>query len=439
MQDSRESMKNGNTEISRRTFFKGAGLLAATAAMTQLPFGENQIADAASYNSIDDVYQISKDIKRFNQKNDMFCRVFWDAKFIPPPKPTVNTSTPGYSIRDIAAGTAAWTVANSLGTYFGWRSGDEGLYSWNSLGVTKPPQQPWQASPEEAAHAVKLFAKDNGAGMTGITTVDSRWIYSEYYHRGTRKSGGIEWSDTAQKPEILEDGTKVIPSRLKYCIVMLHPMPYEMVKTAPSAVGHAGTGVGYSMMAYCAASMAEFIRGLGYTAIPMGNDTTISVPLAIQAGLGEIGRNGLLVTPIGPGVRISKVITDLPLTVDKPINLGVRSFCQSCKRCAVACPSQAISHDDMTTEGPNISSMNGIKKWYVDCEKCRVYWSECAENACIRCVAACPFNKPQGYWTHSLGSKIAPIVGGTTLATIDDWMGYGKQLSCDDYWKKPIK
>lgn len=438
MQDSNGSIKSSNKGISRRNFFKGAGLLAATAAMTQLPVTGNNRAEAAPANSIDELYEISKDYKRFNQKNEMFARMEWDQKFIPPPKPTVDTSTPGYSVLDQAAGFATWTVSNSLGSGWGWRSGNEGLYSWTSLGVTKPPKEPWQADPQEAAHVIKLFARDNLVPMTGITTVDPRWIYTDWFHRGTKKSGKIEWSDTADKPEIKEDGTKVIPSKLKYVIVMLHPMPYEMIKTAPSGVGNAGTGVGYSLMAYAAGTMAEFIRGLGYTALPMGNDTMLSIPLAIQAGLGEIGRNGLLITPIGPRVRISRVLTDLPLATDKPINLGVRDFCQGCKKCAKECPTGAIPEGDMTTEGPNISSANGVKKWYVDCEKCRLYWNECAGNPCIRCIASCPYNKPDGYWTHELGNKLAPILGGT-LATIDDWMGYGKQLDTKDYWKSPLK
>lgn len=431
-------MNNSTKGISRRNFFKGAGLVAATAALTQLPVTGNNTVQAATANSIDEFYEISKDIKRFDQKNEMFARMEWDQKFIPPPKPLVNTSTPGYSVLDTAAGNATWTVSNSLNTGWGWRSGNEGLYSWSSLGVVKPPKEPWSADPQEAAHAIKLFARDNGVPMTGITTVDPRWVYTGWFHRGTKESGKIELSDTADKPEIKEDGTKVIPTRLKYVIVMLHPMPYEMVSSAPSAIGNAGTGVGYSGMAYAAPTMAEFIRGLGYTALPMGNDTMLSIPLAIQAGLGELGRHGLLISPIGPRVRISRVLTDLPLATDKPINLGVREFCNGCKRCAKECPSQSISEGDMTMEGPNISSLHGVKKWYVNCETCRVFWVENGNNPCIRCISVCPYNKPDGYWTHQLGSKFAPILGGT-LATIDDWMGYGKQVEAKDYWKSPLK
>ena len=52
-----------------------------------------------------------------------------------------------------------------------------------------------------------------------------------------------------------------------------------------------------SRMAFGTACLAEFIRNLGYSAIPIGNDTALSIPLAIDVGLGEPRGNGLLVTP----------------------------------------------------------------------------------------------------------------------------------------------
>jgi len=86
-------------------------------------------------------------------------------------------------------------------------------------------------------------------------------------------------------------------------------------------------------------ALAEAIRMMGYNAIPCKNGTALSIPLAIDAGLGQLGRNGLLITPkYGPAVRIGKVLTDMPLVPDRPIDFGVTEFCQSCKKCAEHCP-----------------------------------------------------------------------------------------------------
>jgi epoxyqueuosine reductase QueG len=88
-------------------------------------------------------------------------------------------------------------------------------------------------------------------------------------------------------------------------------------------------------MGFIAPSMARFIQELGYHAMPSGNDTALSIPMAVDAGLGELGRNGILITPkYGPRVRLCKVFTDLPLVHDKPVDLGVQAFCEICKKCA---------------------------------------------------------------------------------------------------------
>ena len=53
----------------------------------------------------------------------------------------------------------------------------------------------------------------------------------------------------------------------------------------------------------------------------------ITIPMAVDAGLGELGRNGLLLTEkYGPRVRLCKVFTDLPLEPDEPIDLGPSIF-----------------------------------------------------------------------------------------------------------------
>ncbi|MBI3014776.1 MAG: hypothetical protein HYY65_06905 [Candidatus Tectomicrobia bacterium] len=71
--------------------------------------------------------------------------------------------------------------------------------------------------------------------------------------------------------------------------MLAHEMDYEMTQTSPSVVAASTTGFGSSMMAYSAGLLAHFIRGLGYKAVPCGNDTALSIPLAVDAGLGELG------------------------------------------------------------------------------------------------------------------------------------------------------
>ena len=169
-------------------------------------------------------------------------------------------------------------------------------------------------------------------------------------------------------------------------------MDGSAIKTSPTFTASTATGLGYSQMAFIIACMAEFIRNLGYKAIPMGNDIALSIPLAIDAGIGQLGRHGLLITPeYGPCVRICKVFTDLPLKADKPIEFGVTDFCKKCKKCAEACEANAIQTADEPSFKIECPSNNqGILRWAVNHDKCYKFWIENGTE-CSNCIAACPF------------------------------------------------
>ena len=209
-----------------------------------------------------------------------------------------------------------------------------------------------------------------GADLVGISHINERWIYS-YNQSGDRME---------------------IPSEYKYAIVMAVAMDQEAVSTSPAYASAAETGVGYSKMAFAIASMAQFLRNLRYNAIPMGNDTALSVPLAIDAGLGQLGRNGLLVTPeFGPCVRLCKVFTNLPLAPDRPRNFDLGETCRNCTRCAEACQGEAISASrEPSFETVCPSNRPGVERWAVNANRCFDFWIK-NTAACSNCIAACPF------------------------------------------------
>jgi reductive dehalogenase len=185
-----------------------------------------------------------------------------------------------------------------------------------------------------------------------------------------------------------------IPAEFRYAIVMAILMDADAIMGSPAYRAASATGVGYSRMAFAIACLAEFIRNLGYRAIPMGNDTSLSIPLAIDAGLGELGRHGLLITPqYGPCVRLCKVFTDLPLEADKPIQFGVTRFCRACNRCVGACPPGAIqSGREPSYQIVCPSNNRGILRWAVNHENCYSFWLENGAS-CSSCIAMCPFTR----------------------------------------------
>lgn len=232
-------------------------------------------------------------------------------------------------------------------------------------------------------------------------------------------------------------GAYFISDKMKYAVVMAFEMDEDGLETEHGQIPEAAVAMGYSRMATTAGTLATFIRNLGYNAIPMGNDTSLSVPLAIHAGLGELSRAGYLVTPkYGPRVRLAKVVTDLPLAIDQPISFGVTEFCQVCGKCAENCPSGAISKGDRSFEAPSTGSP-GVLKWAIQGSKCQQYWSD-RGTSCSMCITSCPFNKPQG-WLHEatrilIGARAGSI--DKILLKLDDASGYGKGKPKEQFWEK---
>ena len=241
----------------------------------------------------------------------------------------------------------------------------------------------------------------------------------------------IRFSDDVDAPVIEPDGTKVIPRSMNNIVVMAFEMDEGGINTGGHAhvvsmLGEASAMNSYSRMAFTSACLAQFIRRLGYNAIPMGNDHSLSIPMAIDAGLGELGRHSLLITPkYGPRIRLAKVMTDLPMIADRPISFGVTEFCEVCGKCAEFCPSEAISNENRTYEAAP-AGIPGYYHWPLDGDKCFSYWAEVG-GSCYNCIRVCPFNKPEG-WLHEATRILIGVKSGTldqVLLRLDNAAGFG--------------
>jgi epoxyqueuosine reductase len=243
------------------------------------------------------------------------------------------------------------------------------LYSWDDpVNAVQFPV----SDPAWMSNRIKEVGRFYGADLIGITKIDQRWVYSHSFERATGNYERLE-------------------IHYKYAIVMGIEMDWQRIDQSPKPGASAATALAYSQMAELSASLAKYIRALGYPAVPCGNDSAQSIPLAIDAGLGELGRNGLLISPeFGPRQRICKVFTDLPLQPDQPIDFGMRSFCETCHACAAACPANAIRWEERTAEQTSISNRTGILRWPVNVASCYLFWMENGVD-CSNCVAACPW------------------------------------------------
>lgn len=255
---------------------------------------------------------------------------------------------------------------------------------WKSMIVPEQlTKMPVKESSEKLTVMVKNTATIYGADLTGITELDEKWIYAKDMEKPF-----ILTED--EEPEEREDGF-YIPKTMNRAIVMAFLMDEKMISESPDLDASVSTSLGYSRMGITAVSLAEYIRGLGYRAIPCMNDTAMSIPLAVDAGLGQLGRHGLLITPeYGSNIRLAKVLTDMPLDTDQPIDFGITEFCENCVLCAEHCPSDAISNGERTMECSQITGNSGTKKWYIKGERCLKFW-QANGASCANCIAVCPF------------------------------------------------
>lgn len=286
--------------------------------------------------------------------------------------------------------------------------------------------------PEQITHDIKKVATYFGASLVGICRLDQRWIYSHTYEMG--RGGEARNSEAV----IIESKSQEIPEEFQYAVVMGFEEEYDLMKYFPTYIADTATIMGYSRMAIANACLSAFIRNLGFKVIDCStNDVALSIPMAMQAGLGDLGRNGILITPqFGPRLRLSKVITDLPLVADTPIDFGVTEFCMVCKKCADSCPSQAITLGERTTEPNNVSNVAGELKWRINAEKCRMYWAQ-ANKSCTICRACCPYSKPNTR-VHQTVRWFTDNVRWIDSFCIwaDNLLGYGKPVKADNFWEE---
>jgi len=231
--------------------------------------------------------------------------------------------------------------------------------------------------PEEATLRVKGFARSLGADLVGVARVNPLWVYS---HRGMDASQqGEEWGQTLEVSH-------------EYVIVLATEMSFDMVQTSPHSSTIIETARNYAEGASISTRLAQFIANLGYsaTAEHFAYYNSLLVPMAVDAGLGELGRHGYLITKeLGPRLRLAGVTTDLPLVPDKPADIGVEDFCSRCAKCAACCPSRSIP------SGPQ-KAVNGTLRWKLNGETCHDFWAKVGTD-CNICMRVCPYSHDRSF------------------------------------------
>ena len=236
----------------------------------------------------------------------------------------------------------------------------------------------FEQSATEMTATLKELALRHGACDVGVTQLQAHHVYT-HIGRGTGTWG---------QPIELDH---------RWAIAFTVEMDHLMMRSAPAAPVVAESARQYVESAKIAVQLAELIRSLGYPARAHidGNYRVIAPLVARDAGLGEIGRMGILMTPrLGPRVRLGVVTTDLPLTPDRSgDDFRVLDFCTVCKKCADNCPTRAIPFGDR-------EPIDGGLRWTLDAESCFRFWNAVGTD-CGRCMTVCPYSHPDNV-THNL-------------------------------------
>ena len=205
---------------------------------------------------------------------------------------------------------------------------------------------------------IKEKARELGADVVGITRLTDDALYA-----------GAE-----------------VPYRYAVCLGLR--MDRDEMRFAPQPRAAVEVLRVYRAVSLIAIELGEHVRELGWPARAYGNPNStdlLHIPLAISAGLGQLGKHGSLISKeLGSNVRLATVVTDLPLATDEAVDIGVDDLCLTCRRCVLDCPPGAISEEKQLVRGQ--------EKWYVDFDKCVPYFTK--TYGCAICIQVCPWSEP---------------------------------------------
>jgi epoxyqueuosine reductase len=159
--------------------------------------------------------------------------------------------------------------------------------------------------------------------------------------------------------------------------------------------------------------VAAFLRSLGSAdcpvqARPLCDDAPIlERAWAAQAGLGFVGKNGMLIVPgVGSMVLLGEVVTTLELSSDVPMT----QRCGACTRCLDACPTGAFPAPFVLDPRRCISYLTIEHRTEVPVE----LREGVGENlfGCDDCQTVCPFNaaaRPRARASLDAAGPFAPL------------------------------
>ena len=174
--------------------------------------------------------------------------------------------------------------------------------------------------------------------------------------------------------------------RLNTAICLALEQDYDATQTIPSLEAERAQGRAYLRQAELSRSLVQHILSLGYKVQVSGPTWHLGpmIPMFVEAGLGQLGVNGQLLSPrFGSRARLQIILTDAKVRYDRPVDYGIHKFCALCQVCVSRCPGRAL---------------DGQKLWYRGIEKNKLNFARCRPvmarySGCGICMKVCPVQK----------------------------------------------
>ena len=211
---------------------------------------------------------------------------------------------------------------------------------------------------ESLTIALRQRAAEIGMSAIGIAEYDPKYIFQPYLEKDL--------------------GDRVV--------VCLLEMNWAATQTAPSSRHERAAHHAMWQLGDLCRQLAEFLRekGYGVEGAILAEGRGISIHYAVEAGLGQLGLNGQLLTPFaGSRCRLMLLHTDAPLVFDRPRDYGINKICDACKACVRRCPSGAIPSERKMSRG--------VLKAKIKTERC--YPMVMQADGCAVCLKVCPVQR----------------------------------------------
>ncbi|TVP95444.1 MAG: hypothetical protein EA374_03945 [Acholeplasmatales bacterium] len=247
--------------------------------------------------------------------------------------------------------------------------------------------------PEGFEKNLKAIAKHYGACDAGIVSLKEDHYYTH---------------PEAMNTLLEKDGEPFVYKKRPTALVYAVEMDRTFINRAPHFEELLETENAYLKMAFIGARLALYLKQLGYDTVFQSEAyyETPLVPLAYDAGLGEIGMSNHLIHPrYGDRIRLGAVLTDLRLPADAPIDFGLEDFCKRCALCLMNCPSKSIKHQPRDVLGRRFYKFDDLT--------CYTMWTRCGTD-CGTCIQSCPFTQGIPYetlaWMKNHPSRIDTVI-----------------------------